>query len=139
MTRGFMLRRKLLAGVAAILMGASLVFSGSASAHNIDLAKAREVARDYARGVRAESDGRYLHYSTNCVSAFPNHNHIVRCLIDYQSAKDKAKGVYTCRESIELKFNAHSVSGGRPVYIIWGDHTSNSKCGNRFLTKAPLG
>ena len=107
MTRGGMLRRKVLAGIAAILMGMSLVFTESTSAHNIDVKKAREVAREYARAIRDQSNGNYKHYSTNCVAAFPNHNHIVRCLIDFQNAKDSAAGVYTCRERIELYLDSH--------------------------------
>jgi hypothetical protein len=65
MRLGFMLRRRVLAGIVAMLMGASLVFSGSASAHNIDLAKARDLARNYARSIRDESGGKYLHYTTD--------------------------------------------------------------------------
>ncbi len=131
MARGFMLRKRVLAGIAVLLMGASLVFSSNVSAHNIDLAKAWELARDYARQVRSESGGKYLHYSTNCVRAYPNHNHIVRCLIEYQNAKDTAAGVYTCRENIEIFLSAHG--GNLPDYRISGRHTSNSICGSRPL------
>jgi len=101
------MKRRSLAIMLVILTGASLVFTWTTSAHNIDLKKAREVARDYARSVRDESGGKYAHYSTNCVRAFPNHNHYVRCSIDYQSASDAEKGVYTCRESIEVYMGSH--------------------------------
>jgi hypothetical protein len=47
-----MLKRRVLAGIAAILMGASLVFAWSASAHNISLEGSRETAREYARQIR---------------------------------------------------------------------------------------
>ena len=137
-TRGFVLSRRILAGVATVLMGASLVFTSTVFAHNTDLAKAWELTRDYARSVRAESGGKYLHYSTNCVRAFPGHNHIVRCVIEYQNAKDTAARVYTCKETIELKMKAHSQTGGYPVYTIYGQHTSNNKCGSRWLTETPL-
>ncbi len=60
----FMLKRKVLAGIAAIVMGASLVFTLSASAHDIDVEKAREMSRDYARTVHKERN--YLHYKMNC-------------------------------------------------------------------------
>ena len=106
MTVGAVLRRRVVAGIAAVIMGASLVFTGSTSAHNIDLDKAWELARNYARSVRKES-GRYLHYSTNCVRAFPKHNHIVRCVIQYQDAKDTAAGMDTCIETIELFLPPH--------------------------------
>lgn len=126
------LRRRVLAGIAALLMGSSLVFSGGASAHNIDLAKARDLARNYARQVRDESGGKYLHYSTSCRKNFPGHNHSVRCVIDYFNAKDTAAGVYTCRESIELALAPH---GDFLDYRISGHHTSG-KCGSRYLNPA---
>lgn len=130
LTRGFMLRRRIVVGLVATLMGASLLFSGSASAHNIDLAKARETARDFARAVRAASQGNYLHYSTNCVIAFPGHNHIVRCNIEYQNAKDTAAGVYTCKEAIELYLPPHG-RGDTHNYTVGIRHTSGNKCGAR--------
>jgi hypothetical protein len=120
--------RKTLACIAAVLMFASLIFSGSASAHNIDFDKAREVAREFAKAIRAQSKGDYIHYSTNCVSAFPGHNHIVRCLIDYQNAKDTAANVYTCREAIELYMPPHG-RGDTHNYTIRIRHTSGNKCG----------
>jgi hypothetical protein len=132
MRLGFMLRRRVLAGIVAMLMGASLVFSGSASAHNIDLAKARDLARNYARSIRDESGGKYLHYTTNCVRNFPGHNHSVRCVIEYQNAKDTAAGVYTCKETIELFMPAHTSNGGM-AYDIYGRHTSRNRCGSHDL------
>jgi len=127
-TAGLMLRRRALAGIAVILIGASLIFSGIVSAHNIDLKKARELARDYARKVRDESGGKYAHYSTNCVAAFPNHNHIARCLIEYRNEADTKKGVYTCQELIEINLPPHN--DGRMGYDLWANHVSFSQCGN---------
>lgn len=132
MRSGFILSRKVLTGMATLLMGASLVFPWNTSAHNIDLDKAWEAARNYARKVRKESSGKYLHYSTNCVRAFPGHNHIVRCLIDFQNAKDAAAGVYTCRESIEILMLPHSRSGQMNYDLRWM-HTSTNQCGSRRL------
>jgi hypothetical protein len=123
---GFLPRRKGLAGIVTLLMGASLVFSGSASAHNIELATAREMARDFARAIRAQSNGKFKHYSTNCVSAFPGHNHIVRCLVEYQSAKDADRGVYTCKESLEVFLHSHKHGES---YIMKVRHTSGNICG----------
>jgi hypothetical protein len=131
LSRREMPRRRVLAGIAVLLMGASLVFTSSASAHNIDVAKAREIARDYARQVRDESGGKYLHYGTTCTRNFPNHNHSARCTINYYNAKDKAAGVYTCRETIEIFLSPHGDS--LPDYRISGRHTSNSNCGGRRL------
>ncbi len=55
MTLGFMLRKRVLAGIAAGLTAASLVFTLSASAHDIDVEKSREMSRDYARTFPKES------------------------------------------------------------------------------------
>jgi hypothetical protein len=71
-TTGFRLRIRVLAGIAAILMGASLIFSVNVSAHNIDVKKARELVRDYARGVRDGSGGKYIHYSTRSPDRTPD-------------------------------------------------------------------
>jgi hypothetical protein len=128
--------RRTLAGVAILVLGASLIFSGSASAHNIDLEKAWELAREYARDIRSLSGGKYLHYSTNCVRAFPNHNHIVRCVIQYQNAADTEKGVYTCKEKIEIYMPPHNRGED---YSLFGRHTSNNHCGPYYLNARPLG
>jgi len=122
------MRRKSLAVIVAIVIGANLVFTWSTSAHNIDLKKARELVRDYARKVRDESGGKYVHYSTNCVAAFPNHNHIARCLVEYRNEADTKKGVYTCQELIEINLPPHD--GNQMGYDLWATHVSFSQCGN---------
>jgi hypothetical protein len=116
-------------------MGASLVFSGSTSAHNIDVKKAREVIREYARGVRDQSGGKYIHFSTRCGAMFPNHNHYARCTVEYQNAKDSAAGVYTCKEKIQLHMGSHSRSN--EDFRILGNHIS-SQCGSRTLNNTPM-
>ena len=125
------MRRKSLAVIVAIVIGANLVFTWSTSAHNIDLKKARELVRDYARKVRDESGGKYVHYSTNCVAAFPNHNHIARCLVEYRNEADTKKGVYTCQELIEINLPPHD--GNRMGYDLWATHVSFSQCGKSRL------
>jgi hypothetical protein len=132
MTRGFMLRRRILAGVAAILMGASLVFSGSVSAHDIDVKKARELVREYARSVRDQSGGKYIHFSTRCTAMFPNHNHYASCIAEYQNAKDTAAGVYTCKEMITVFFSNHN-SRDASSYYYFMTHASGNRCGSRRL------
>jgi len=135
----FMLRRSVLAGIIAVLlMGASFIFMRRASAHNIDLAKAKVLARDYARKVRYESKGVYIHSRWSCVNAFPKHNHYVRCLIEHQNAADKAAGVYTCKETIELYMAPDDWQEGL-VYSIWAKHTSADHCGNFRLNHTKLG
>lgn len=128
----FMLRRRPLVGIVAILMGASLVFSGNVSAHNIDVAKVRELARDYARQVRAESNGKYIHYSTKCVRSNPGHNHYVGCVIEYQNEKDTQAGVYTCKESLVFFMSPHSNSV--QSFEIFMKHDSYNYCGKRRIT-----
>ena len=125
------MRRKSLIVIVAVLMGASLVSKWGASAHNVDVKKAREVAREYAKSVRDESGGKYVHYSTSCVAAFPGHNHIARCLIDYQNEADTKKGVYTCRELIEIKLLPHKPYG--LTYILYGNHATSTHCGKAAL------
>jgi hypothetical protein len=133
------MRRKSLIVVVAILMGTNFVFRWSASAHNIDLKKAREAARDYARMVREQVhgglQGTFVHFSTSCVSAFPGHNHIVRCLIEFQNAADTKKGVYTCREMIEIKMHPHK--GDEVNYDLYLSHASTNTCGPDRLNDTP--
>ena len=125
------MRTKSLIAIVAILMGTNFVFEWSASAHNIDLKKAREAARDYARMVKEQVHGglygTYIHYSTNCVRAFPGHNHIVRCLIEFQNSDDTRKGTYTCRETIEIKMHPHK--GDQVNFELYGTHASGNSCG----------
>ena len=134
----FMLRRSVLAGIIAVLlMGASFIFMRRASAHNIDLAKVKVLARDYARKVREESGGKYIRSTWNCVNAFPKHNHIVRCLIEHQNASDKAAGVYTCKESIEIFMLPHGGSA-QEIFALYGRHTSYNQCGRIRLNSTLL-
>ena len=131
-----MQKRRILIAVAVLWLGASFVFPWTTSAHNTNLAKAQEIARDYAREVRAESNGKYLHYSTNCVKAFPNHNHIVRCVIEFQDASDTEKNVYTCKEKIEIYMKPHNRGED---FSLFGRHTSNNHCGKNYMNAMPLG
>jgi hypothetical protein len=132
------MRRSVLVGIVALLMGVSLVFTSSTAGHNIDVAKAREVARDYARQMRDESGGKYTNYTTRCGAMYPNHNHLASCTIQYYNAKDKAAGVYTCKETILLYMRAHSETRGYQLFEIYGKHTSRP-CGSRELTGQQMG
>jgi hypothetical protein len=131
MTVGSVLRRRVVARIAAVLMGASLVFSGSASAHNISLDKAWEIARNYARSVRSESGGKYTHYFTDCYSLFQGHNHFVRCSIDYDNEKTKNSktGSRACRESIDIYLRPHNQGETFDYYMRHRDEA----CGSRRL------
>ena len=138
-TAGLRLASSLRPVVAAILLGA-IVFSTNTFAHNIDLDKAWEITRAYARLVRTESKGYYLHYGTNCESAYPGHNHIVRCVVQYQNANDAKTRVWTCTERVEIYYEAHRK--GSMNYIFYYRHTSGNKCGNRvidYIDRSALG
>jgi hypothetical protein len=129
MITGFMQGRRLLAGVATVLMATSLIFTGGASAHNISLAKGEEVARDYAQSVRRESNGKYRSYTTDCYTLFQGHNHYVRCVIKYTD-KERA-GLYTpglCQETIDVFYLAHSKASGRTS---WSLKHHSGQCGSR--------
>lgn len=101
------MRITILAMAATLVMGAGLAFTGNASAHNINVQAAREKARDYARAKRSDPGRTYKHYSTDCVAAYPGHNHYVRCTISYQNAADTARGRQTCTERVEVYLRAH--------------------------------
>src|SRR5205085_1891114 len=123
------MRRRSLLVIVAILMGASLVFTSGTSAHNIDLEAARDAARRYARQIRDQSAGKYQHYSTKCENAFPGHNHIVRCQIDYQHESFTKSTAYTCREFIEIKVEPHgSIFNPVKSGFLYGYHTT-APCG----------
>ena len=94
--------RHVLSGIAALLIGALLIFPWTTSAHSINLEKAQEFAREYARKVRKESNGKYTHYSTDCWNLFQGHNHYVRCTIEYDDDADKDQTTRLCRESVDV-------------------------------------
>jgi hypothetical protein len=130
---GFRLVRTIRPVFAAVLLSAT-IFTTNNFAHNIPLDKAREIARNYARISRKESPRKYLHYATNCVNAFPGHNHIVRCIIHLQNERDKNAGVWTCTETVELYLKAHSNSKYLD-YRIYARGTSFSGCGTRGISQ----
>ena len=131
MTMGFILRRRVLAGIAAFLMCASLVFTLRASAHNISLANAQEMARQYAKSVREESGGKYISSMTDCYTLFPGHNHYVRCEIDYKDEATKNNGRGVCYETIDVYVQSHR---GGQSFKKWMKHTSYQHCGKRRLS-----
>lgn len=133
-TVGLTPRSGILGVIATILMGASLVFAANALAHNINLEKAWEKARDYARVKRSDPGRTYKHYATDCVEAFPGHNHVVRCTVFYQTLNDKEKGKWTCKERIEVYHEAHRRTGPGGIFESFGNdamfirNTSKRQC-----------
>ena len=137
LTTGLRLKRSMLFGIAVLVMGASLFFTPSTSAHNIDVEKARELVRDYARRVRDESGGQYIHYSTSCTRSNPGHNHYVGCVVKYQNEADAAKGVYTCKEALVLFMSPHNRDGSYD-FEIFMKHESRNYCGKRWIYDEPV-
>lgn len=122
--------RRTLAGIAVILMCASLVFTLSASAHNVNLATAKEKARAYARSVLDTSGKGYVQAITRCNRAFSGHNHYIRCTIQYEDRESKqVDGVFACTENIEVYHQSHRDSINYEYYM---KHTSR-QCGNERL------
>ena len=75
----------------------------SVHAHNIDVAKARDKAREYAKKKVDDPNRSYQHFSTDCLAVFPGHNHIVRCSIFYF---DDSRN-QLCKERIEVFVAPH--------------------------------
>lgn len=129
---GFMLSGKALAGIAILFLCASLVFTLSVSAHNIDVEQAKAKVRAYAREVLNDGSG-YRYSTTSCRALFQGHNHQVRCRVSYQNEGDRNIGEWTCREDITVYFQSHS--GDRRNWEYYMSHVSpQSKCGKRTLT-----
>ena len=128
----YLLRRRMIAGLTAVLMGAS-VLSGIVSAHDINLAMAQEFARDYARSVREESGGKYLHYTTDCIRLFQGHNHYVRCTIEFTNDENPGgTNSAACREQIDIYLQPHNRGETFKYYM---KHYSG-KCGAKRLRGA---
>jgi hypothetical protein len=101
----------------------------SVKAHNIDVVAAREKAREYARQKVADPNRAYEHYSTDCLAAFPGHNHYVRCSIFYQDENRRQ----LCKERIEVYLAAHHNAGGLDLGRVtdlrmYVKHTSAKEC-----------
>jgi hypothetical protein len=122
--------RRMLAGIAALLMGASLVFSPSASAHNVGLEHAKEKAKEYSLRVLNDSGKDYVQVIRRCSRAFSGHNHYVRCTIQYEDPASKnVDGVFACTETIEVYFQSHRDGQSYQYYM---KHTSRP-CGSEGL------
>jgi hypothetical protein len=119
----------ILALFAAIVFGVSIGYTTTTSAHNIDLATAWEKARNYARQVRRDSDGKYTHYSTDCRELFAGgrHNHYVRCLVEYDDDETIKfpNGSRVCRETIDIYLFPHNRGISNFMNLI--HHSGNCK------------
>ena len=131
-----LLQRKMPAGIVLVLIGATLVLPWTVSAHNINLDKAQELARNYARKVRTESNGKYTHYSTDCVNLFQGHNHYVRCTIEYDNDDDNDSNSRLCREAVDVFLQPHNRG---ETFNYFMKHYSG-RCGSKTLRGAsPVG
>ena len=89
----------------------------AAAAHNIDVKKAKEKAQEYARKKVGDPNRNYKHFMTDCLAAFPGHNHYVRCSIFYQDADRKQ----LCKERIEVYLP-------NLTFLMDIKHTSSNDC-----------
>ena len=67
--------------LAAVLFVFGVTAMPTPSYHNIDMVKARDKAREYARKKVDDRNRNYEHFSTDCTPAFEGHNHYARCVI----------------------------------------------------------
>jgi len=98
-------------------------------AHTIDVAQAREKAREYARKKVDDPNRAYQHFTTDCLAAFPGHNHYVRCSIFYFDDNRNQ----LCKERIEVYLPAHHAAkfpdfGTVQEFTYNLKHTSTKEC-----------
>lgn len=119
-----MLRRSL-AGIAALLMGVSFIFTLSASAHDINLGRVRLRAREYAEATVRE-DSRYTSSKTACTKL---NTHLVRCVIQYygRSVILQKNPSPLCTETIDGYYLSHDRDNS--LYL---RHVTQ-QCGSRRL------
>lgn len=102
------------------------------NAHTIDVVKAREKAREYARAKRNDPNRNYAHYQTDCVAGFPGHNHVVVCAVSFDTAAHRASGSkeWSCSETIEVYFKPHhkTVTINAGSFEMFIRHTSAKEC-----------
>jgi len=115
--------------VLALILALGVFCSGMPRvfAHNIDVTKARDKAREYARQKVDDPNRAYQHFTTDCLAAFPGHNHYVRCSIFYF---DDGRN-QLCKERIEVFLPAHHTAkwGGTVTDLTYNlKHTSTKEC-----------
>jgi len=123
------LRVRVLAGITAVLMVASLPLTQIASVHDISLAMAKTRVVKYAEKIVKSKN--YDEAITECKRAFPGHNHYVRCEVKYKDRRNKNKeNVFSCTEKIEVYFQPHN-QGEEHIYYM--RHTTR-ECGDTRLS-----
>jgi len=117
--------------VIILILALGLFWSGVPRlfAHNIDVAKARDKAREYAKQKVADPNRAYEHFTTDCLAAFPGHNHYVRCSIFYFDESRKQ----LCKERIEVYLPEHHMAKfpdlGTVQELTYNlKHTSTKEC-----------
>ena len=126
-----MLIRRVMVGIAGLVMGISFIFTVSTSAHDINVANAKNMVREYARSVLNEGGRGYVQAITRCVRGYPGHNHIATCTVQYedQASKD-IDGVFACTETIIVYMQSHRDGQRFDKYMRHG----SAPCGNRTLS-----
>ena len=117
MRLGFMLRRRVLAGIAALLMGASLVFTPSTSAHELTLTKARIAAARRGKGHSRSANSSYGSYKVVCIRM---ETHYVRCQIHYygRSSSAQKNDSLLCTEYLNVYYKSESDNGVYYEFVI---------------------
>ena len=117
--------------VLVLILALGIFWSGvpRVFAHNIDVAKARDKAREYAKGKVADPNRAYEHFTTDCLAAFPGHNHYVRCSIFYFDGSRNQ----LCKERIEVYLPEHHRAkfpdlGMVSNFDYFLKHTSTKEC-----------
>ena len=112
-----MLRRRVLAGIAALLMGASLVFTSSTSAHELTLTKARRKAERRGQGHSRSANSSYGTYKTVCTRM---EYHYVRCKIYYygRSSPAQKNDSILCTEFLNVYYKNESDRGVYYEFVI---------------------
>lgn len=94
-----MLRPRAIALGIVATMGASLLLTATASAHNINLAAARAKVRKYDQRVLDDpkQTPEYVKARSSCRLQFKNHSHFAICSVTYETATD----VNACQERLQ--------------------------------------
>jgi hypothetical protein len=109
--------RRVLVLIAALSMGASLVFTSSTSAHELTLTRARKAAEERGKGHSRSANSRYGTYKTICTRM---EYHFVRCQIQYYGRSSSAlkNNSLLCTEYVNVYYKSESDNGVYQEFVI---------------------
>ena len=94
---------------------AGLVFTGTASAHNISVSAAKAKCKTYVHGVFDETN--FIQAKVSAVPAFSGHNHYVRCTVSYDTAKTQPTKYYACTETLDVYYLPENADRTRTMFM----------------------